>query len=156
MKLINETDVNFQLKHNNAGAYTLVEVLAASVILLMGVSAVLCLSSGTISQEEATRKVARGYCIQENAAQLYYLGLSPDEILKLLPIGVSEMEVNISDPKAVKINDIFMEVATVNVQLKSGTNDKAGSYLNLLRWVSPRLIKEVFVPPKDFKYPFMG
>ena len=118
MKLINETAVNFQLKHNNAGAYTLVEVLAASVILLMGVSAVLCLSSGTISQEEATRKVARGYCIQENAAQLYYLGLSPDEILKLLPIGVSEMEVNITDPKAVK-----MEVATVNVQLKSGPND---------------------------------
>ena len=38
----------------------------------------------------------------------------------------------------------------------SGTNDKAGSYLNLLRWVSPRLIKEVFVPPKDYKYPFMG
>ena len=37
----------------------------------------------------------------------------------------------------------------------SGTNDKAGSYLNLLRWVSPRLIKEVFIPPKDFKYPFM-
>ena len=38
----------------------------------------------------------------------------------------------------------------------SGTNDKAGSYLNLLRWVSPRLIKEVLVPPKDYKYPFMG
>lgn len=115
--------MNFKLKHNNARGYTLVEVLAASVILLMGVSAVLCLSSGTISQEEAIRKVARGYCIQENAAQLYYLGLSPDEILKILPIGVSEMEVNISDPKAIKINDIFMEVATVNVQLKSGTND---------------------------------
>ena len=59
-------------------------------------------------------------CIRD---RLYYLGLSPDEILKLLPIGVSEMEVNISDPKAVKINDIFMEVATVNVQLKSGSND---------------------------------
>ena len=115
--------MNFKIKHNNARAYTLVEVLAASVILLMGVSAVLCLSSGTISQEEATRKVARGYCIQENAAQLYYLGLSPDEILEILPIGVSDMEVNISDPKAIKINDIFMEVATVNVQLKSGTND---------------------------------
>ena len=38
----------------------------------------------------------------------------------------------------------------------SGTNDKAGSYLNLLRWVSPRLIKEVLVPPRDYKYPFMG
>ncbi|MBI4926063.1 MAG: L-glutamate gamma-semialdehyde dehydrogenase, partial [Bdellovibrio sp.] len=37
----------------------------------------------------------------------------------------------------------------------SGTNDKAGSILNLLRWVSPRVIKENFVPPKDFRYPFM-
>ncbi len=37
----------------------------------------------------------------------------------------------------------------------SGTNDKAGSYLNLLRWVSPRTIKETFDPPKDFRYPFL-
>ena len=37
----------------------------------------------------------------------------------------------------------------------SGTNDKAGSYLNLIRWVSPRTIKENFVPPVDFSYPFM-
>tara|TARA_B100000900_G_scaffold20884_1_gene16285 strand:- start:318 stop:1952 length:1635 start_codon:yes stop_codon:yes gene_type:complete len=37
----------------------------------------------------------------------------------------------------------------------SGTNDKAGSMLNLLRWVSPRLIKETFVTPTDFKYPFL-
>jgi 1-pyrroline-5-carboxylate dehydrogenase len=38
----------------------------------------------------------------------------------------------------------------------SGTNDKAGSYLNLLRWASPRTIKETFVPPVDYRYPFMG
>lgn len=38
----------------------------------------------------------------------------------------------------------------------SGTNDKAGSILNLLRWVSPRAIKENFVPPKRYDYPFMG
>lgn len=38
----------------------------------------------------------------------------------------------------------------------SGTNDKAGSMINLLRWVSPRLIKETFVPPKDYRYPFLG
>ncbi len=38
----------------------------------------------------------------------------------------------------------------------SGTNDKAGSPQNLLRWVSPRLIKETFVPPKDYRYPFLG
>ena len=37
----------------------------------------------------------------------------------------------------------------------SGTNDKAGSMLNLLRWVSPRLIKETFVTPKDYRYPFL-
>jgi len=37
----------------------------------------------------------------------------------------------------------------------SGTNDKAGSMINLLRWVSPRVIKESFDPPKDYRYPFM-
>ncbi|MGH7700893.1 MAG: L-glutamate gamma-semialdehyde dehydrogenase [Gemmatimonadales bacterium] len=38
----------------------------------------------------------------------------------------------------------------------SGTNDKAGSFLNLTRWVSARTIKETFVPPGDFPYPFMA
>jgi 1-pyrroline-5-carboxylate dehydrogenase len=38
----------------------------------------------------------------------------------------------------------------------SGTNDKAGSSLNLLRWVSPRTIKESFVSPTDYRYPFLG
>jgi 1-pyrroline-5-carboxylate dehydrogenase len=38
----------------------------------------------------------------------------------------------------------------------SGTNDKAGSILNLLRWVSPRTIKETLVPPADYRYPFLG
>lgn len=37
----------------------------------------------------------------------------------------------------------------------SGTNDKAGSKANLLRWVTPRTIKENFIPPKDYRYPFM-
>jgi len=38
----------------------------------------------------------------------------------------------------------------------SGTNDKSGSYINLLRWVSPRTIKENFNPPEDYRYPFMA
>ena len=38
----------------------------------------------------------------------------------------------------------------------SGTNDKAGSMWNLIRWVSPRTIKETFVPATDYRYPFMG
>jgi 1-pyrroline-5-carboxylate dehydrogenase len=38
----------------------------------------------------------------------------------------------------------------------SGTNDKAGSKLNLVRWVSARAVKETFSPPLDFRYPFMA
>lgn len=38
----------------------------------------------------------------------------------------------------------------------SGTNDKAGSKLNLYRWVSPRMVKETFVSPTDYRYPFLG
>jgi 1-pyrroline-5-carboxylate dehydrogenase len=38
----------------------------------------------------------------------------------------------------------------------SGTNDKAGSMWNLIRWVTPRSLKETFVPPKDYRYPFLA
>ena len=38
----------------------------------------------------------------------------------------------------------------------SGTNDKAGSKLNLVRWVNARTVKETFAPPRDYKYPFMA
>jgi 1-pyrroline-5-carboxylate dehydrogenase len=38
----------------------------------------------------------------------------------------------------------------------SGTNDKAGSMWNLIRWVSPRTVKETFVPPTDYRYPFLA
>ena len=38
----------------------------------------------------------------------------------------------------------------------SGTNDKAGSFLNLIRWTSPRAIKENLVPPRQWPYPFMA
>ena len=38
----------------------------------------------------------------------------------------------------------------------SGTNDKAGSVWNLIRWLSPRTVKENLVPPRDYRYPFMG
>jgi 1-pyrroline-5-carboxylate dehydrogenase len=38
----------------------------------------------------------------------------------------------------------------------SGTNDKAGSALNLYRWLSPRTVKETLSPPKDYRYPFLG
>jgi 1-pyrroline-5-carboxylate dehydrogenase len=37
----------------------------------------------------------------------------------------------------------------------SGTNDKAGSIWNLIRWVSPRTVKDLFIPPTDYRYPFL-
>jgi 1-pyrroline-5-carboxylate dehydrogenase len=37
----------------------------------------------------------------------------------------------------------------------SGTNDKAGSILNMMRWISPRAIKETLAPPRSFEYPFI-
>ena len=37
----------------------------------------------------------------------------------------------------------------------SGTNDKAGAAANLMRWISPRLIKETFVPAKNYRYPYL-
>jgi 1-pyrroline-5-carboxylate dehydrogenase len=49
--------------------------------------------------------------------------------------------------------------ATQRLRFAAGNfyiNDKAGSMLNLLRWVSPRAIKETFVPPTDHRYPHMG
>jgi 1-pyrroline-5-carboxylate dehydrogenase len=38
----------------------------------------------------------------------------------------------------------------------SGTNDKAGSMLNMYRWLSPRTMKETMTPPTDYRYPFLG
>ena len=46
--------------------------------------------------------------------------------------------------------------AAIRRSRASGTNDKAGSVLNLLRWVSPRSIKETLSPPKDYRYPYHG
>jgi 1-pyrroline-5-carboxylate dehydrogenase len=38
----------------------------------------------------------------------------------------------------------------------SGTNDKAGSMWNLIRWATPRAIKETFIPARDYRYPYMA
>ena len=53
-------------------------------------------------------------------------------------------------------NKNFGEFQKTKQARASGTNDKAGSMQNLLRWVSPRTIKETFVTPEDYRYPFLG
>lgn len=45
--------------------------------------------------------------------------------------------------------------ASQPLQPMAGTNDKAGSMINLLRWVTPRVIKENILPPEEYPYPFM-
>ena len=65
--------------------YSLVEVLAACGIIALGVGAALALSLATVSQEETGHRIARAVAIGENAARLYGLGLSPDEIVRILP-----------------------------------------------------------------------
>jgi transcriptional regulator with XRE-family HTH domain len=65
--------------------YSLVEVLAACGIVALGVGAALSLSLATVSQEETGHRIARAVAIGENAARLYGLGLSPDEIVRILP-----------------------------------------------------------------------
>ena len=49
----------------------------------------------------------------------------------------------------------MLSYAPGTLERASGTNDKGGSMLNLLRWVSTRTVKETLVPPNDYRYPFM-
>ena len=59
-------------------------------------------------------------------------------------------------PGGVIYNPISLKTHLNNAVMGHTYNDKAGSYLNLLRWVSPRTIKEALVPVKDYRYPFLG
>lgn len=65
--------------------YTLVELLVASSILMMGISAACLMSMAMVTQEEMNHRISRGLNFQENAARLYQLGLSPGEITAVLP-----------------------------------------------------------------------
>ena len=110
--------MNSSINNFKFRAYSLVEVLAASAILLMALSAVISLSYGTVAQEENNQRVARGYCIQENIAQLFCLGLSPDDIVNVLPTGSEGIEVEISDTTSLFVDDLFLEAVDVTVKLK--------------------------------------
>ncbi len=79
--------MRIQLLHSarRRAAYSLVEVLAAAGIIAIGVGAALSLSLATVGQEEAGHRTSRAINIGENAARLYQLGLSPAEIIRLLP-----------------------------------------------------------------------
>ena len=83
--------------YRNCRGYSLVEVLAACGIVALGIGAALSLSLATVSQEETGHRIARAVAIGENAARLYSLGLSPDEIVRILPPDPVLLSITISE-----------------------------------------------------------
>jgi len=77
--------MNSKRKTSRPLGYSLIEVLVATGIITSAVAAAVSLGFATISQEEAGNNMARALAAQENAARLFRLGLSGDEIKRLLP-----------------------------------------------------------------------
>ena len=73
-----------------------------------------------------------------------------DDRIRGLQLGADDYVVKPFSP-----TEVVLRVQAV-LSRASGTTDKAGAAVNLLRWTSPRSIKETFVPPTDYRYPYMG
>lgn len=72
-------------RRHSAAGYTLVEVLVASSILALGISAACVLSLAMVTQEEMTHRMERSISLHENAVRLYQLGMEPADIAGVLP-----------------------------------------------------------------------
>lgn len=72
----------------NRKAYSLIEVMIAGAILLIGISAAALVANNMLAQEDANARVGAAYNMQEQAARLYQLGLSPGTITNILPANV--------------------------------------------------------------------
>ena len=96
-------------------AYSLIEVLAASSIIVIALGAALSLGIATVSQEESGSRIARGLSIQENAARLFRLGLSPEEIIRLIPPDPCVEELLISDPYSVMAGSVTVSASDIKL-----------------------------------------
>ena len=114
--------------HSSQRAYSLIEVLAAGSIIVIALGAALSLGVATVSQEESGSRIARGLSIQENAARLFRLGLSPEEIIRLIPQDPCVEELSISVPYSVMAGAVSVEAS--NIDLTVITNPSK------VRWVS--------------------
>ena len=101
-------------------AYSLIEVLAAAGIIVIALGAALSLGVATVSQEESGNRIARGLSIQENAARLFRLGLSPEEIIRVIPQDPCVEELSISAPYSVMAGSVSVEAS--NIGLTAITN----------------------------------
>jgi len=98
------------MKKFRAG-YTLIEVLVASAVVLLGVAAAATLSLTMVAQEEANVRVARALNLQEQAGRLYQLGLDPDAISSILPPEPNVVSLTFSPGAVTVTNAGAMEVA---------------------------------------------
>jgi len=78
-------DTQHRPRRARCAAYSLIEVLVATGIITMGVAVAASLSFSMTGQEEAGNNISRALAVQENSARLFRLGLSGDEIIRLLP-----------------------------------------------------------------------
>ena len=96
-------------------AYSLIEVLAAAGIIVIALGAALSLGVATVSQEESGNRIARGLSIQENAARLFRLGLSPEEIIRVIPQDPCVEELSISAPYSVMAGSVSVEASNIGL-----------------------------------------
>ena len=93
-----------------ARAYTLIEVLAASAVIAVGVTAAVSLSATLMLQEEMSWRVAVTRNYQENMAKLWQLGLSPADVTALMPVQTASPLLN----QALNGNPTLVETGTTN------------------------------------------
>ena len=101
--------------HSSQRAYSLIEVLAAGSIIVIALGAALSLGVATVSQEESGNRIARGLSIQENAARLFRLGLSPEEIIRVIPQDPCVEELSISAPYSVMAGSVSVEASNIGL-----------------------------------------
>jgi len=123
--------------------YTLVETLVASGILLVAIGAAVSLAVTMTAFEEGNAKVSRAFNYQEQAARLYRLGLSPDEISGLLPAESAVESLTFTTDALVIANLGTVETATLQMEYQSGatiTSATAGvNQVNTVTLVRPSI-----------------
>jgi len=123
--------------------YTLVETLVASGILLVAIGAAVSLAVTMTAFEEGNAKVSRAFNYQEQAARLYHLGLSPDEISGLLPAESAVESLTFTTNALTIANLGTVETATLQMEYQSGatiTSATAGvNQINTVTLVRPSI-----------------
>ena len=103
-------------------AYTLIEVLVAGGILVMGIAAAASLALTMVAQEKANSRVERAFNMQEQAGRLYHLGLEPAAITgNLLPYDASEMTLTFTNAATTNVGGV---AAMQTIECKLVCDDK--------------------------------